>query len=143
MSDVTNFESRRGKLTCTAAEVYNFVTDIRNFERFIPKGTISDWHAEKESCSFSVSMLGTVSFMLAEKEMNTKVIYNGDALKKNDFSLVLYISDNGKNPADVKVSLNADLNPMMKMMATKPIEQFLEMLIKEMESFRDWKDTKE
>jgi carbon monoxide dehydrogenase subunit G len=143
MSDVTNFESRRGKLTCTAAEVYNFVTDIRNFERFIPKGTISDWHAEKESCSFSVSMLGTVSFTLAEKEMNTKVIYNGDALKKNDFSLVLYISDNGKNPADVKVSLNADLNPMMKMMATKPIEQFLEMLIKEMESFRDWKDTKE
>jgi len=76
MSDVTNFESRRGKLTCTAAEVYNFVTDIRNFERFIPKGTISDWHAEKESCSFSVSMLGTVSFTLAEKEMNTKVIYN-------------------------------------------------------------------
>jgi len=55
----------------------------------------------------------------------------------------LYISDNGKNPADVKVSLNADLNPMMKMMATKPIGQFLEMLIKEMESFRDWKDTKE
>lgn len=143
MSDVTNFESRRGKLTCTAAEVYNFVTDIRNFERFIPKGTISDWHAEKESCSFSVSMLGTVSFTLAEKEMNTKVIYNGDALKKNDFSLVLYISDNGKNPVDVKVSLNADLNPMMKMMATKPIGQFLEMLIKEMESFRDWKDTKE
>jgi hypothetical protein len=27
---------------------------------------------------------------------------------------------------------------MMKMMAADPIAQFLEMLIKEMENFRDW-----
>ena len=36
------------------------------------------------------------------------------------------ITDNGTDPAEVKVSLNADLNPMLKMMAAKPIEQFLE-----------------
>jgi len=27
------------------------------------------------------------------------------------------------------------------MMVSKPIEQFMEMLIKEMESFNDWKNT--
>jgi hypothetical protein len=32
---------------------------------------------------------------------------------------------------------------MMKMMAVKPINQFLEALIKEMESFRDWEKTTE
>jgi hypothetical protein len=32
---------------------------------------------------------------------------------------------------------------MMKMMAKKPIGQFLEILINEMESFRRWKDIKE
>ena len=48
-----------------------------------------------------------------------------------------------KEHADVKVTLSADLNPMMKMMASKPIGQFLEMLINEMESFRGWKETKE
>jgi len=35
--------------------------------------------------------------------------------------------------------LSADLNPVMKMMAAKPINQFLETLINEMESFRDWR----
>jgi carbon monoxide dehydrogenase subunit G len=142
MSDISNFESRPGKLTCTAEEVFNFVTDIRNFEQFIPQGTINNWQAERESCSFSVSMLGTVNFRLAEKEMYNKVVFTGDALKKNDFSLVLHISDTARNPAEVKVSLNADLNPMMKMMAAKPIGQFLEMLINEMESFRGWEDIK-
>jgi hypothetical protein len=118
------------------------VTDIRNFEQFIPQGTINNWQAEREFCSFSVSMFGTVSIRLAEKEMYNKVVFTGDALKKNDFILVLYITDNGKNLAEVKVTLDADLNPMMKMMAAKPIGKFLEILINKMESFRGWKDSK-
>lgn len=130
-------------MTCTAEEVFKFVTDIRNFERFIPKGIISNWIAEKESCSFSVSILGTVTVRLAEKENFTRVVFDGDALKKNDFSLVLLISDRDKDPAEVKVTLSADLNPMMKMMAADPIAQFLEMLIKEMENFRDWNVARE
>ena len=143
MDDTSYFESRIGKLTCTPSGLFNFVTDIRNFERFIPQETIINWQAERESCSFSVSTLGTVSLRLAEKEVCKKVIFNGDALKKNDFSLVLHISGTGKNSAEVKVILNADLNPMLKIMATKPIRQFLEMLINEMESFRDWENIRE
>jgi carbon monoxide dehydrogenase subunit G len=142
MDDISHFESRTGNLTCTSKEVFDFVTDIRNFERFMPHGTINNWQAERESCSFNVSMIGTVRFRLTEKEMYNKIVFTGDALRKNDFSLVLHISDNGKNPSAVKVSLNADLNPMLKMMAPKPINQFLEMLINEMESFRSWKDSK-
>jgi hypothetical protein len=143
MTDLSYFESRTGKLTCSAEEIFDFVTDIRNFEQFIPKGNINNWKADKESCSFNVSMLGTVSVRLAEKEKCNKVVFMGDALKKNDFSLTLDISDNLNKTADVKVKLSADLNPMMKMMATKPIGQFLEMLINEMENFRGWKGTKE
>jgi hypothetical protein len=143
MSDLSYFESRTGKLTCNAEEIFAFVTDIRNFERFIPVGIISNWIAEKETCSFSVSMLGTVSVRLAEKERYTKVVFSGDALKKNDFLLTLNIKDNVTDHAEVMILLSAELNPMMKMMAGKPIEQFLERLINEMESFRDWKSARE
>jgi hypothetical protein len=136
------YESRPGKLTCTAQEVFNFATDIRNFEQFIPKGTINNWNAEKESCSFSVSMIGTVTFRLTEKEEYKKIMFTGDALKKNDFLVELDITDNDQSPADIKVLLGADLNPLLKMMAAKPIGQFLETLINEMESFRGWKDTR-
>jgi len=143
MSDLSHFESRQGKVTCSSEEVFNFVTDIRNFERFVPQGTISNWIADRGSCSFNVAMIGTVSVRLAEKEKFIKVVYDGDALKKNDFTLILNIINSGTNNADVKVSLKADLNPMLKMMASKPIAQFLEMLINEMEKFADWKNIKE
>jgi hypothetical protein len=143
MTNLSYFESREGKLTCNAEDVFQFVTDIRNFERFVPEKTINDWNAEKESCSFSVSMLGTVTVRLAEKEKFNRVVFNGDALKKNDFSLTLLISDNDKNSAGAKITLSAELNPILKMMAADPIANFLEMLIHEMENFRDWNVTKE
>ena len=143
MTDLSYFESRTGKLTCNAGEVFAFVTDIRNFERFIPGGIINNWNAEKESCSFSVSMLGTVTVRLSEKERFTKVVFSGDALKKNDFLLTLNITDNVGDHAEVRILLSAELNPMMKVMAGKPIRQFLERLINEMEGFRDWKSTRE
>jgi len=41
------------------------------------------------------------------------------------------------------VLMTAELNPIMKMIAVKPINQFLEMLINEMEGFSGWKDTME
>jgi carbon monoxide dehydrogenase subunit G len=142
MSEISHFESRSGIVECSAAEVYTFVTDIRNFEQFIPGGTISNWKADRDSCSFSVSMLGTVSFRLGQKEMYSKVTFEGDALKKNDFTLALNITDAGKNPAGVKIFLDADLNPMLKMMAVKPIAQFLELLIDSMEKFKGWGEIK-
>jgi carbon monoxide dehydrogenase subunit G len=142
MSDPSYFKSRTGKLNCSIEEVFNFVTDIRNFERFIPEGKIDGWQSERDSCSFSVPMLGTVNVELVEKEMYKKVVFNGNALMNNDFSMELDILKNVNGIAEVKVLLNADINPMLKMMATKPISQFLDKLIDEMERFKDWKNIK-
>ncbi len=143
MGENSRFESRIGKIKYSSADVYTFVTDVRHFEQFAPSGTINDWKADKEFCSFSVSMIGTVSVRLKEKCPFTSVVYEGDALKKNDFVLTLNITETGKDQCDVKVSLSADLNPMMKMMAVTPINQFLELLLKEMEKFTGWKNVKE
>lgn len=139
MSDLSYFESRTGKLTCSAEDFFAFVTDARNFERFVPKGTINAWHASKDYCSFNVSMIGTVAVRISEMIKYSRVVFEGDALKKNDFSLTVDITDNHEKPADIKISLSADLNPMMKMMAPKPINNFLEILVDEMENFGDWK----
>ena len=47
-------------------------------------------------------MLGTVALRIAEKEEFKRVVYNGDALKKNDFILTLSMIDNINNKAEVR-----------------------------------------
>jgi carbon monoxide dehydrogenase subunit G len=63
-------------------------------------------------------------------------------LQSNDFSLVLNIKENNAGKAEVNLKLAAHLNPLLKMMAAKPINSFLEKLIDEMEKFKGWRTTK-
>ena len=128
-------------MSCNPEEIFNFVTDIRNFHRFAPSGAIVDWNAEKESCRFEVPSIGNVNFKVTEKEQFSKVIFSGNALQNTSFSIVLNITENSNNLAEVIIDLQAELNPFLKMMAEKPIAQFLETLINEMEKFKGWKET--
>ena len=143
MSENTEFRSRKGKLACSARDLWLFATDIKNFSRFMPGDTVSNWQADGESCSFDILPLGSVSVKLREKVPFSKVVYSGEALQKNNFSLLLDISDSNNDSSEVDITLRADLNPLMKMIISKPADQFLEILIGEMEKFRDWKQADE
>lgn len=138
MATNSKFESRPGRLSCTAAEVYNFTTDIRNFEQFIPEGTIKNWQSSADSCSFEVPPLGTASVRITGKYPTSTIVFSGDALQKNDFELIVSISENENKFAEVNLVLTAELNPVLKMMASGPIKKFLESLITEMEEFKYW-----
>ena len=141
MSNSSTFESRTGKLNYSAEEIYYFVTDIRNLKRFIPKDSISDLMVSCDSCSFRVSMLGDVNIHISEKVLNNKVVFSGNALRINDFSLILDLKDTGNRQSEFKVTVLAEMNPLLKMVAAEPVKQFLETLVGEMEKFRDWKNT--
>lgn len=137
---MTQFESRTGHLTCTSREVYDFVTDLRNLRQFIG-GSIDSISFEKEECSFRFPAVGNVDLHLADKEPFTRVLYSGTALSSNKFSLQLNISGNEAGKSEVKIKFDADLNPFLKMVASDPINRFLEELVSGMEKFRDWNKT--
>ena len=140
MADMSTFESRKGILTCTPTEVFDFVTDIRNFKQFVPDNApISDINIDSKSCSFIISPIGNVNFRLSEKEPHNKVVYSGSALQANDFSLILHIKDITAGRAEVHIELAAKLNHLLKVMVAKPVEGFLEKLIDEMEKFQGWR----
>lgn len=132
--------SRTGRPDCKPGELFDFITDIRNFKQFIGDGNVNDLIIEKELCSFRVSQLGNVSLKISGKEPFKKVVYSGKALNSNDFSLLVDIKETVSGYAEVTVALDAEMNPLMKMIASNPVKQFLEKLIDEMEKFRGWKD---
>jgi len=140
MSEPSNYSSRPGKISCKAEKAYFFITDLRNFGRFARKETITDWQAEKDTCSFSIAALGRVHLRIKDKEPGNRVVFEGDALSRNDFSIEIRLSDVSEDAAEVNLTLSAELNPVMKMMADKPIRQFMEYLLMEIENFRDWED---
>jgi hypothetical protein len=139
MSDISTFKSRTGKIGCSPTEVFNFITDIRNFEHLVPRDKISDVKVSQNTFSFNVSPLGLVSISITEKVMYSKVVFSGNAMLVNNFSLIILINEPDYDHSEVKLILNAELNAFLKMLAAEPISKFLETLICEMEKFKGWK----
>lgn len=130
-----HYESRTARSECTPEDIYGFVTDIRNFERFIPSGSVHDWKADADTCSFTVSHLGNVKMGIESKEPYNYVSFRGTAMKNNHFEMQLHIIRNENNTASVQMKLNTELNPFIKMVAARPIGQFLEMIVGRIENF--------
>lgn len=142
MGEITTFKSRTANLECIPEEVYDFVTDIRNFERFVPSDNKSSLEIDHDSCTVKVNMLGNVKIRISEKIKPEKVVFAGIAPQVNDFSVVLDIFKSNNGKAAAQVTLQAELNPFMKMVASGAAIQFLETLITEMEKFRGWKEVR-
>lgn len=137
----SHYESRKGVVSSSSEDVFDFATDIRNFEQFIHQGNFDNWKASRDECTFTVPVAGMVNVRVTEKVAGKKVVYMGDALQNNNFVITLNIEQDRENMTRVSIVFDAEMNPVLKMMADKPLNIFLEKLVSEMESFRGWKDT--
>ena len=138
MPNVSNYESRQGSLKCGINKACAFITDFRNFGKFAENNNITGWQADKESCSFNVAMLGAVNIKLSEKTETNNVVYQGMAAGNIGFTVTVQLSGNEPESSEINVNLSAYFNPIMKMIADKPVRMFLDMLISEVEKFEKW-----
>jgi hypothetical protein len=138
MSETSTFASRPARISCSAREFFDFVTNARNFEQFISADTFRNLKTDKDSLSFQTDVLGSVSLRIAEKIMYSKIIYRGENQQVKDFLLKAEIADSGPDTCDVTLTLQAELNPMLSMFAAAPANKFLDALAGQMENFRDW-----
>ncbi len=138
MENFATYESRVGKIGSGAKEIFSFVTDMRNFSRFLPEHTIENWEASVDECSFEVSPVGKSRIKIVRKDPHDTVKYAGYGLNNTEFYLWVQLKELKEEDTRVKLTIKADLNPGLKMIASKPIKEFLDKLVSGMEEFEDW-----
>ena len=143
MENLSSYESRIGKVSSGAKEIFKFVTDMRNFSRFLPDHTIENWEASVDKCSFEVSPVGRSEISIVRKDPYDTVKYAGHGLNNTEFYLWIQLRQVGENDTRVKLTIKADLNPGLKMIASRPIKDFLDKLVSGMEEFTDWENVSE
>ena len=119
-------ETKEIAIAKSAEEVYSFFSDFNNYIKILPD-SISEWKADTESCSFSFD--GKIR-MAMKFEVKTpfsfiKIIPSGKALFDYSMSCIITPNENG---CFAKISFEASLNPFMKMLAEKPLENFLRVI---------------
>ena len=89
---------------------------------------VIEWEGTEEACSFTIKGMASLTMKFSEKTPTTllKIVPNGKT--PFDFTLNSLIADKGET-AEVQLVFDADLNMFMKMMAEKPLTNFLNMLV--------------
>lgn len=107
-------------------EVFNFLSNVKNFEKLMPEN-ISKFELLEED-KFLFALKGMPEIVLKKKEVQPhQKIVLGAAGGKLDFSLTGII-ENTEGGSTVQLSFEGDFNPMMSMMIKGPITKFIETL---------------
>ena len=123
---MTRLESDKVTVNKSAKEVFDFLCDFNNYERLMPE-QVTDWKSTSDECSFTIKGMASLGMKMKEKTPNTSVVIERNGKAPFDFLLSCSIAD--KQPqSDVQLFFDADLNPMLKMMASKPLTNFLNLL---------------
>ncbi len=109
-------------------KIFSFISNFNNFEDLIPLDKIKDWESTEDTCRFKVDGIGDAGLKIIEKEPYKTVKFSTDGKVPFNFFLWVQLKEVADNDTRIKLTLKADLNPMMKMMVAKPINKFLNML---------------
>ncbi|QQS52140.1 MAG: hypothetical protein IPM71_05250 [Bacteroidota bacterium] len=126
-------ESRFGKSKYSPKQVYSFITDFNNFKNMLPADKVKDWQSDSTSCSFSVDPLGKTGFKLADKIEFSKIQLNSIDQSPFAFGLTIFLKTISDEESEFQFVFDADINPMIAMMAKTPLTNLLETLVSRME----------
>ena len=123
-----NLESPKISVEKSPEDVFNFLSEIKNFESLMPEN-INKFEVLGED-KFLFALKGMPEIILKKKEMipPNKIVL-GAAGGKIDFSLIGNITKKDDNSSEVQLEFSGDFNPMMAMMIKGPISKFIETLV--------------
>lgn len=120
---MTTIEAGHINIHKTAAELYAFLCNCNNHQELMPEQVIN-WQSTETNCSFTIKGTADLALKIKETHPNTSIVLEPDGKKPFDFILKWEIKDNG-DTSTVNAILEADLNMFLKMVAAKPLENFL------------------
>ena len=120
-------ESPKVSLEKSTQEVFDFLTDVKNFKPLMPENTSKFELLDEDTFLFALSGMPEIVLKKKSMEAPNRIIL-GAAGGKLDFSLTANIESISENKSDVQLIFEGDFNPMMAMMIKGPITKFIETL---------------
>jgi len=109
-------------------EVYAFLEDCNNHEKLQPEN-VYNWTSTRDEASFTIKNMAKLALKIKERKENAEIRFIPASETPFDVSLNWYLKPH-ENGTEVKLELNADLNMMMKMVASGPLQKLVDFQIK-------------
>ena len=119
-----HIEAPKNTIDKSAKEVFDFLTDLQNFEKLMPENIDKFEVINEDRFLFALKGMPEIVLQRKEQNPNDKIVL-GAASDKLPFTLTADILAVSEDECDVTLSFNGEFNAMMAMMIKSPITNFM------------------
>lgn len=125
----SSFESKTVRIAHAVEKVYTLLSDLSNLDRFQSvlnapenQSKLKITGYDSDSLSIEVSPIGSVTFRIVNREPNKTIKFEAE---NSPLPLNLWIQfvPTGECETASRVTVKADLNPFIKPMVSKPLQE--------------------
>ncbi|MXV50611.1 SRPBCC family protein [Pedobacter sp. HMF7647] len=104
------------------ADVYAFLADLNNHQQLMPEN-IYNWSSTTDEARFTVQNMAKLALKVSSRVENKEIVILPSEQAPFAIELKWDLADNGNNTTTAKHIISADLNMMMKMLASGPLQK--------------------
>lgn len=127
---MTKFESSVKTISSSQEAVYAKLSDLNNLEKFkdsMPEDKVKNLSFDSESLTIEVAPVGKITLNIVEREPS-KCIKFATTTSPLPFNLWIQIVAVSETECKMKLTIGIELNPFMKGMVQKPLQEGLEKM---------------
>lgn len=128
---MSNFESSVKVIPYSQERVYNKLSDLSNLEAIkdrLPQDKVEDLSFDSDTLSFKVAPVGRLTLRIVERDP-CKCIKLATTDSPLPFNMWIQLVKITEEECKVKVTIGIEVNPFMKAMIQKPLQEGLEKMV--------------
>ncbi len=128
---MNKFESSVKVIPYSQERVYSKLSDLSNLETIkvrLPQDKVQDLSFDSDTLSFSVPPVGQLTLQIVEREP-CKCVKLATTNSPLPFNMWIQLVATGEEECKVRVTIGMDINPFMKAMVQKPLQEGLEKMV--------------
>lgn len=105
--------------------VYEFLSDLNNHQQLMPEN-IYNWSSTEDEAKFTIQNMAKLALKVSSRKKNAEIIAIPSEEAPFALELKWSVSDKGDGKTEALHSISAELNMMMKMLASGPLQKLVD-----------------
>jgi len=123
-------ESNRQLVNKNSGLVFQFLSNLNNYQTLFPEDKIENWNAAEDFCTCKIKGLSDIGLKRVATTPNSLIYLDSYGKSPIKFTLNIYLSEVNENQTEIHLVFEgSSINPFMKMMLEKPLTEFFNSFI--------------
>ncbi|SDM61005.1 hypothetical protein SAMN05421813_1173 [Daejeonella rubra] len=106
-------------------EVFDFLSDLNNHQQLMPEN-IYNWSSTKDEAKFTIQNMAKLALKVSSITKNKEIIVKPSEEAPFELELKWTVTEDGEGKTEATYTISADLNMMMKMIVSGPLQKLVD-----------------